>query len=213
MTGGSCCKEWPQLGFGLLTRAKHSLGVDHALELTRRAGGEQADIPRIPRLVADFGHLWACVPTVTDVAPFPYAYRKARERSSMENRERALRLEVRVHAPKPSPYGWEIWGSRCWTKTDLPSARCVPGLWPGRSDLPGNEADRATELWVRWSARPDRLLPLRPPQTNDSSTPLLIAGPAVTQTTDRYLIPDDSIGGYVVQGLDGRAEGLRPAHW
>jgi len=27
----------------------------------------------------------------------------------MENRERALRLEVRVHAPKPSPFGWEIY--------------------------------------------------------------------------------------------------------
>jgi hypothetical protein len=27
----------------------------------------------------------------------------------MENRERALRLEVRVHASKPSPYGWEIY--------------------------------------------------------------------------------------------------------
>jgi hypothetical protein len=27
----------------------------------------------------------------------------------MANRERALRLEVRVHAPKPSPYGWEIY--------------------------------------------------------------------------------------------------------
>ena len=27
----------------------------------------------------------------------------------MENRERALRLEVRVHAPKLSPFGWEIY--------------------------------------------------------------------------------------------------------
>jgi hypothetical protein len=27
----------------------------------------------------------------------------------MENRERGLRLEVRVHAPKPSPFGWEIY--------------------------------------------------------------------------------------------------------
>jgi hypothetical protein len=27
----------------------------------------------------------------------------------MANRERALHLEVRVHAPTPSPYGWEIY--------------------------------------------------------------------------------------------------------
>jgi hypothetical protein len=31
------------------------------------------------------------------------------KRASMANREGAIRLEVRVHAPKPSPYGWEIY--------------------------------------------------------------------------------------------------------
>jgi hypothetical protein len=46
---------------------------------------------------------------IDPAVPSPYCLPESTGRTSVENRERALRLEVRVHAPKPSPYGWEIY--------------------------------------------------------------------------------------------------------
>src|ERR1700740_3868472 len=40
---------------------------------------------------------------------FLHAYRKAREGARLPKRQRALRVEVQVCAPKPSQYRWEIY--------------------------------------------------------------------------------------------------------
>jgi hypothetical protein len=51
----------------------------------------------------------ALVAGVASAPPFPYAYPKAREGASMPKRQRALRVEVQICAPKPSRYRWEIY--------------------------------------------------------------------------------------------------------